>query len=82
MSTSYFISKIQNSTLKLEIGNAFNADLDGEARVRGGISNVADSNEVNAETNNVAMYSGDDREWRTFRCPDGFLKSKQGLARL
>jgi len=72
-------SKIQSFILDLEIGNT---DLDGEARVRSCISNVANSDEVDAETNNMAMYSGNDREGRTFRCPDGFLESKKGLARL
>jgi len=75
-------SKVQSFTLDLEIGNKCHTDLDGEARIRSCISNVANSDEVDAETNNMAVYSGDDREGRTFRCPDGFLESKKGLARL
>ena len=76
-----FLFHFENS-LNLEIGNAFHTDLDSEARVRRGIANITDSDEVDAETNNMAMYSGDDRKGRTFRCPDGFLESKKGLARL
>ena len=78
MSTSYFIDE----KFRIEIENAFLTDLDGETRVRSCIANVADSDEVDSETNDVAMDSGDDREWCTFRCPNSFLESKKGLARL
>ena len=77
----FLFHKIQNRKLKIE-KKVFQTDLDGEARVRGCIANVANSDEVDSETDNVAMDSGDDREWRTFGCSYSFLESKKGLARL